>query len=80
MKLSTWPVILIALLMSGCGHNPNRAGCSFVDGEGKGQYGMPAISGVRAEGDVKGAHIYVGDNLKGVSITCNSGKQEVKYK
>jgi len=71
---------IYTILLSGCGSNPNRAGCSYVEGVGEGQYGIPAITGVRAEGDVKGAHIYVGDNMNGVSVTCNAEKQEVKYR
>jgi len=74
-----YPVLLAGFLI-GCGSNPNRAGCSYVDGEGEGQYGIPVITGVRAEGTVKGAHIYVGDNLEGVEVTCNENKQEVKYR
>ena len=68
-------------MLSGCGHNPNRAGCSFVDGTGKGQYGLPILTGVKAEGKVKGAHVYIGNDIKkGIVITCNAKKQEVKYK
>jgi len=71
--------IVIALLLTGCGSNPNRAGCSYVDGTGKGNYGVPYIQGLSAEGNVKGAHIYMGDEIKKlVEITCNADVQEVK--
>jgi len=60
------------ILTTSCGLNPNRAGCTYIDGNGR--YGTFTQY---AKGEAKGAHIYIGENVKDVKITCNSDKQEV---
>lgn len=62
----------VLLFLSSCAQNPNRAGCSFIDGEGR--YGTLFQN---VKGDVNGAHIYIGENIKNVTIICNANKQEI---
>lgn len=64
---------LIVLFITGCAQNPNRAGCTYIDGSGR----TGSITQY-AKGDIKGVHIYIGKNVSGVTITCTSEKQEVK--
>jgi len=68
-------ILLSLLILSACANNPNRAGCTYIDG--KGRYGTFTQY---AKGDAKGAHVYVGKNIKGVTITCTKDEQEVKIK
>ena len=74
MKSNTNFLLIICILVvtSGCAQNPNRAGCSFIGGDGR--YGTFTQY---AKGDVKGVHIYIGENIENVSITCNANTQEI---
>jgi hypothetical protein len=78
-KLNILFLIAFSFFLSGCAFlqdnevDENRAGCSFYDG--KGRYGSLTQY---ATGDAKGAHVYVGDNVKSkTKITCNADTQEV---
>lgn len=61
----------------GCAKNPNRAGCTYIDGDAR--YGTLTQY---AKGDAKGAHAYIGDNVKdlNIEITCDANNQTVKIK
>jgi len=61
------------ILITSCGLNPNRAGCTYIDGNGR--YGTFTQY---AKGEARGAHIYIGENVKNVKMTCNADTQEVK--
>ena len=70
-------IILISVLLAGCANKevqPNRAGCTFLDGEGR--YGT-LLNYVK--GDAEGVYIYLGDDLPpGTTITCNTETHEIK--
>jgi len=66
-------IFCLASSLVGCA-NPNRAGCHYLDG--KGRYGTFTQYG---KGDAKGAHVYIGENVKNVKITCNANTQEVLF-
>lgn len=65
-------LLIVFILFQGCAQNPNRAGCTYFDGEGR--YGMFTQF---TKGNTKGTHIYIGEDVKEVKIICNSEKQEV---
>ena len=66
--------ILVLALLTACANNPNRAGCTYIDGTGR--FGTLTQY---AKGKAQGAHIYIGENMKGVEITCSAEKQELIY-
>jgi len=80
-EISTVSLTLGALILAGCATaahdaDPDRAGCTYVDG--KARYGSLTQY---AKGKGNGAHIYVGKNVQNskLEITCNTNKQEVKW-
>lgn len=69
-------IILITLfyLLVGCSTidvNPDRAGCTFIDGQGR--YGTLTQY---IKGNSKGVYVHYGNNQK-ASITCNAETQEI---
>jgi len=74
-------VLPIIILLGGCSTidvNENRAGCTFIDGDGR--YGTPVTQYVK--GATRGVYAHVGSELLkyDVNITCSDAEQSVKVK